>query len=271
MKRTLILIANAGTADNPAAGVNKDICDYRDFFTSDCGGAWYDSEIYQFTNTGDYLLSKKILMDLISNQRKNGSEYFLVVFCGHGGATELGDTIFELSPGNECLLSELIGMLNGVRFMLIADSCRSVDVLQEGGKIPKHGLFSQTNDNYEYKQFCRNYYDKIIQSSSTSAYTICFSADFNETAMDQGRTKGGLFSQHLLNCVFQYQPTLEKHVVDRHKKYLFRHLSAYVKQVYSIVAKVSGNRQHPTCYYKSGKDELPFVICPNLHLQDLGE
>lgn len=271
MKRTLILIANDGTADNPATGVNKDICDYRDFFTSDCGGAWYDSEIHQFANTGDYLLSKKILIDLIFNQRKKGSEYFLVVFCGHGGATESGDTIFELSPGNECLLSELIGMLNGVRFMLIADSCRSVEVLQEGGKIQTRGIFSHTEDTCEYRRLCRFFYDRIIKYSSADAYTICFSADFNETAIDGGRAKGGLFSQKLLDYVFQYQPTLEKYVVNKQKKCLVKHLSAYVKQVYSTIANVSGNRQHPTCYCKNEKDELPFVICPNLHLQDLDE
>lgn len=202
MKRTLILIANAGTAENPAAGVNKDIRDYHNFFTSDCGGAWQDSEIYQFTNTNENLLSKEVLNNVIPDLRKKGSEYFLVVFCGHGGATKSGDTIFELSPKNECLLSELADMLNGVRFMLIADSCRSVEELQEGGKVPTRGIFSHTEDTCEYRRLCRIFYDRIIKSSSTGAYTICFSADFNETAIDHGRTKGGIVFTKALGLCF---------------------------------------------------------------------
>lgn len=269
MKRTLILIANAGTPDNLAAGANKDIRDYRNFFKSDCGGAWYDSEVFSFNEKNP--LSKRILYEIIFDQRKSGSEYFLIVFCGHGGATKSGDTIFELSPGNECMLNDLTDMLRGVRFMLIADSCRSIEVLQEGGVVQKRGIFSHIEDSCEYRKLCRDYYDKIIQSSSAGAYTICFSADFKETAMDQGRIKGGLFSQKFLDCIFQDLPIIESYVVSRRKRCLYRRLSFYVDQVFPIVVKASGDKQHPQIICKDNKDELPLVVCPNWQLQDLGE
>lgn len=48
MKRTLILIANIGTPDNPAYGARKDIDDYKSFFRSDEGGAWEENEILTF-------------------------------------------------------------------------------------------------------------------------------------------------------------------------------------------------------------------------------
>ena len=84
MKRTLILIANTGTPDNPAYGARKDIDDYRSFFQSDEGGAWEENEILTFYSTDEDPLTKAFLLGSILERKKNGTEYFLIVFCGHG-------------------------------------------------------------------------------------------------------------------------------------------------------------------------------------------
>lgn len=267
MKRTLILIANAGTPSNLAEGVYKDICDYKNFFFSDNGGAWDESETLSFSSRQETALSKALLNKVILDQRNAGSEYFLIVFCGHGYATQSQETVFELSPNNNCTLSDLKKMLQGVRFTLIADSCRGVVSLHEGGKIATRRMFSQIKKDSSYRKLCRYFYDDVIQRASWGAHTICFSAGFGETASDLGPLRGGLFSQKLLDSIHQDLLTLAKSVETDGKYCEYQDLSTYVAEAYQSVIRVSGNKQHPVCICKGGKDELPFVICPNWQLQ----
>lgn len=266
MKRRLILIANTGTPSNPALGADKDIKDYKDFFISDCGGAWDDNEeIIVFHSDDPEPLSKDKLCQSILSDKKNGCEYFLIVFCGHGGTDIDGDTFFELSENNICKLSELKSLLHDKKFMLIADSCRSVVRLHEGGRISKRKTFTKVDRSY--RELCREYYNHVITKASAGAYTIGYSAAWDETAQDLGRNQGGLFSQTLLDEIHKRIPMLNKKVTDAGSEYKCMSLSACIKSMKPTVAVQSGNRQNPECASKDGKDELPFIICPIWQLQ----
>ena len=267
MKRTLILIANTGTPDNPAYGARKDIDDYRNFFRSDEGGAWEENEILTFYSTDEEPLTKTFLLDTILECQKNGTEYFLIVFCGHGGATSKGESFFELSPDEICELGTLKAILYPFKYTLIADSCRSIELLEEGGRMPAIRTFSQIVPDSPYRKLCRDYYNRIIAESSSSTYTICYAAALDETAQDFGRMHGGLFSQTLLDTVSQRIPMLRQKVLDNGWNFGFLKLSICVRNIADIVAQKSGNSQHSQCECKGGVDELPFIVCPNWQLQ----
>lgn len=267
MKRTLILIANTGTPDNPAYGARKDIDDYRNFFRSDEGGAWEENEILTFYSTDEEPLTKTFLLDTILECQKNGTEYFLIVFCGHGGATSKGESFFELSPDEICELGTLKAILYPFKYTLIADSCRSIELLKEGGRMPAIHTFSQVVSDSPYRKLCRDCYNRIIAESSSSAYTICYAAALDETAQDLGRTHGGWFSQTLLNTVSQRIPMLRQRVSDKGSFCKYVKLSACVSDIADAMAQKSGNNQHPQCECKGGVDELPFIVCPNWQLQ----
>lgn len=265
MKRRLILISNTGTPSNPALGADKDIKDYKDFFMSDCGGAWDDEEILVFHSNDSEPLSKDKLCQSILSDKNNGYEYFLIVFCGHGGTDTNGDTFFELSENNICKLSELQSLLHDTKFMLIADSCRSVVRLYEGGRIPQRKTFAKVDSSY--RELCREYYNRVIRKASSGAYTIGYSVEWNETAQDLGRNQGGLFSQILLDEVHKRILMFDKEVDNDGGIYEDMSLSGCIDLIKQKVVKLSGNKQNPECESRDGKDELPFVICSNWQLQ----
>ena len=207
------------------------------------------------------------LLGTICECKNNGTEYFLIVFCGHGGATSDGETYFELSPGEICELGELKAILYFSKFMLIADSCRRMEMLREGGRMPVIRTFSQVVPDSPYRKLCRYYYDGIIMKASSSAYTISYAVALDETALDLGRMHGGLFSQMLLNAVSRRISILRQRVSDEGAFYKYCKLSACVKGISDTVAQKSGNYQHPQCECKGGMDELPFIVCPNWQLQ----
>ena len=267
MKRTLILIANTGAPDNPAYGARKDIDDYRRFFRSNEGGAWEENEILTFCSADTNPLTKNMLLDTIGERKKNGAEYFLIVFCGHGGATSEGESFFELSPGEICESDVLKSVLDPSKFMLIADSCRSIELLKEGGRMPVLRTFSQVIPDSPYRKLCRDCYNGIITKASSSAYTICYAVALDETAQDLGRAYGGLFSQTLLKAVSQRMPMLRQGVSGEGAYCKYINLSTCVRGIAGAVAQESGNRQHPQCECKGGVDELPFIVCPNWQLQ----
>lgn len=266
MKRTLILIANTGTPDNPAYGARKDIDDYRSFFQSDEGGTWEENEILTFYSTDEDPLTKAFLLGSILERKKNGTEYFLIVFCGHGGATSKGESFFEFSPGEICELGTLKAFLYPSKYTLIADSCRSIELLEEGGRMPAIRTFSQVVPDSPYRKLCRDCYNRIIAESSSSAYTICYAAALGETAQDLGRMHGGLFSQTLLNTVSQRIPMVQQSVADEGVFCKYVNLLACVSDIADAMAQKSGNNQHPKCECKGGVDELPFIVCPNRQL-----
>lgn len=266
MKRTLILIANTGTPDNPAYGARKDIEDYESFFRSNEGGAWEKNEILTFCSTDTESLTRLGLLSTILDCVINGTEYFIIVFCGHGGATTKGKTFFELSPGEICELNDLKNILSSSKYILIADCCRGIEMLREGGRMPAIRTFCHVKPSSSYREICRNCYNTVIAKASSSAYTICYAAALDETAQDLGRMHGGLFSQTLLDVVSQRVLILRQEVSNNSALCIWTRLSACVKSVTSAVAQKSGNKQHPQCECKEGKDELPFIVCPNRQL-----
>lgn len=145
--------------------------------------------------------------------------------------------------------------------MLIADSCRSIELLKEGRRIPAIRTFRQVVSDSPYRKLCRDCYNRIIAKSSSSAYTICYAATLDETAQDLGCLHGGFFSQTLLNTVSQRIPMLQQRVANEGEFCKYVNLSACVSVITDAMAQKSGNNQHPQCECKRGIDELPFIVC----------
>lgn len=267
MKRTLILISNSGTDDNPAAGTVKDILDYKRFFMSDNGGAWEENtEIVEYKSSEDQIqLTWSLLESCI--EYRNDSEYFMIVFCGHGEAKPNGQTVLELSPGNECRLIDIINSLGNVKFTIILDSCRGVEMLREGGTHPRRLLFSETDDRSPYRGLCRKYYDLAIQCASPCNGVICYSASFRQSAIDLGKKLGGLFSQSLLTNCLSFKNQLEQHVNSKGLEFGMVTIEDCMGRVAADVTRKSGGKQVPEIEARNGVVDFPFIICPNWQLQ----
>ena len=103
-------------------GVRRDVNSYLSYFKSDIGGAWEDSEIvdknYNWSCLG---LSAELL-----NRRmdRDGLDYALIVFAGHGYAERNGEIYFELSNEEILSLTTLKSFLTTQKVLLIADSCQ---------------------------------------------------------------------------------------------------------------------------------------------------
>lgn len=263
----LILIENSGTPSYPASGITKDIRDYKDFFQSDCGGAWGDDEITEYSNNDRLPLTSESLCRIIISLKRQEYEYFVIVFCGHGGMTEKGETFFEFSPNNNCMLSDLTKVFGDTKFMLIADSCRGIVKLKEGGVLFRNERFCNSGKAHCYRDLCREYYNQIIKEAPIGTYTICFSAGFDETAQDLGKSRGGLFSQNLLNTIPSICDDMEQQVADQGYDYMYASLSDCVKRANPMVKTESRDKQHPQCFCGNVDDVLPFIICPNWQLQ----
>ena len=90
MNRKVLIISNPGKGENYCEGVNKDVENYKAFFTSALGGGWYMNEIKHLHCPNQYSVTAEL--DLMKDV-----DYSIVIFCGHGYySSNFDETIVEL-------------------------------------------------------------------------------------------------------------------------------------------------------------------------------
>ena len=191
MSRKLIMILNDGGRGNYLPGVETDARNYLDFFHLPEGGSWGDDEIHIYRNNCTFVM----LNSYILQQRHEGLQYVVIVFCGHGYADDHDMTFFELSPGHEASLRQMKDIVRETRCLMIADSCR-VTVLAEGGRIPDERMFSEDIFGNDYRRECFRLYDESFRGLNRGHFTIGMAASIGQSAGEN--ENGGYYSKALL-------------------------------------------------------------------------
>lgn len=248
MKKHILLISNPGEkgADNYCNGVNVDIENYYNYFTSPLGGAWYPSEITHLDRT-----TVSGLKSTLSKMKDN--DYLKVIFCGHGyysgGRTS---TILELKTKEEIDSIELRGIVP--KQTIILDCCRKIypDIILEArmAKLAKSFSFSDLNS-----QDCRRYYEETIRNCSPGVI-VTYGCNINEVAGDSS-SQGGYFSSCLLKACKKIH---ENSNVDIKTNYYAYNIVKVFNEAVPLVQKLSGNTQNPQIEKPRSDPYYPFAI-----------
>ena len=267
MRRKLYLIISDGGGNAPLRGVHIDKDNFLNFFKSPEGGAWKDDEILVFENN-DFDLAILKINDLNARINKKPIDFYLIVYCGHGFTDQHKQINFEVRPDNYLKLNDLLGAVAKSRCLVIADSCRAIYHLQEGGRIADTRLFSTSEDarNSAYANLCRNDYNEMVEATPSTMQVVYFSNSDNETANENPRV-GGFYSHELLAAAkrqIDEIKTLQQH--DNQSYYVS--IDDVHSEAARKVAIKTHDRQHPEIYQDCrSKARLPFVVVPHWQLQ----
>lgn len=251
LKKRLLLIYNEGIINTQSylKGVLADVENYQHFFRSLEGGAWNDREMK--------VLHKPSVQDVYSYIDENvDSDYFLIVFCGHGYYQDF-DTIFELGRGYELPLSDLRGMVKHTRSLIICDCCRvkpqrepimeslnsRTVMFSEGGPIRDVGL-------------ARMIYDKAIRATDETISTIGYASSEGESAGES--SKGGYYSHSLLKAAFS-KSKISRSMTSECSRVITSFMECHNTATLAVV-KLSNDEQHPDYSTARLSIQLPFVV-----------
>ena len=155
MNRKLVLIISDGGGNTPLRGVHIDKDNYLNFFKSPEGGAWKDEEIKVFDNN-DFDKEWIHSISLVGRLEHHPIDYFLIVYCGHGFTDQYRNIHFQVRTDCDLKLDDMLEVVGQTRCLVIADSCRAVYRLDEGGRIGDMRLFSTGDDARSvYANICR--------------------------------------------------------------------------------------------------------------------
>lgn len=267
MVRKLLLIISDGGGNSPLRGVHIDKEIFLNFFKSPEGGAWKDEEINVFDeNNFDLQILKAT--DLTARLEKQPGDFYLIVFCGHGFTDENNQIHFEVRPNTSLKLEDLLSTVAKSRCLVIADSCRAIYRLQEGGRIANQRLFSTSAEarNSRYFELCHTMYNKLIGLTPSTMQLVYFSNSYNETA-DENPRDGGVYCHELLTAT--KRKINEIHNLQKHdgKSYYVSIDDIHQEAAATVINKTKG-RQHPEIYLNSrSKARFPFIVVPHWQLQ----
>lgn len=174
MNRRVLIIGNSAGL----AGVAKDINNYSEFFQSNHGGAWFDSEIIVRNQP-----TKSELTEILDELRDLSLEYLITVYAGHGAYQR--QTVLEINKDGEMINERDLHVCK--KQLLIFDCCRAVIVRRDESKTAGMVL-NQAAYRERYEAAVR---EAIMQK--TSLYACAIDEGAHDTA------KGGAYSVNLLD------------------------------------------------------------------------
>jgi len=266
MNRKLVLIISDGGGNAPLRGVHIDKNNYLNFFKAPEGGAWKDEEIKVFDNN-DFDKEWIHSISLLGRLEHHPIDYFLIVYCGHGFTDQYGNIRLQVRTDCDLKLYDLLAAVGPTRCLVIADSCRAVYRLDEGGRIGDMRLFSTSDEarRSAYTNMCRTAYNECLAATPATMQMVLFSNSFGETA-DENKN-GGLYSFAMLKAAKAEISRI--HTLQEHDA------NSYMVDVDTIheaakqeVEQQTHQRQHPDKVLGSRScARFPFVVVPHLQLQ----
>uniref|UniRef100_UPI00352B50C3 caspase family protein n=2 Tax=Bacteria TaxID=2 RepID=UPI00352B50C3 len=153
---------------------------YQEFLQTKLGGEWHDNEIESLRNPTAIRIKQKI------NNFLNGADYTFIIFSGHGFTAIENDAQYLEVSGGDIVLYDL--KTNARRQTVILDACRGFDsvnneLLKSLDETAFIGTISST----------RQLFDRAVLSAE-AGWSILFSADVDESAVDTPEGGGYLFS-----------------------------------------------------------------------------
>lgn len=267
MVRKLLLIISDGGGNSPLRGVHIDKENFLNLFKSPEGGAWKDEEINVFDeNNFDLQILKAT--DIAARLDKQPVDFYLIVFCGHGFTDENNQIHFEVRPNTSLKLADLLSIVARSRCLVIADSCRAIYRLQDGGRIANQRLFSTSAEarNSKYSELCHAMYNKLIGLTPSTMQLVYFSNSYNETA-DENPRDGGVYCHELLTATKRKINKI--HDVQKHDgKSYYVSIDDIHQEAAATVINKTNSRQHPEIYLNSrSRARFPFIVVPHWQLQ----
>lgn len=266
MNRRLIIITNDGGKEDFLAGVSVDRQCYINYFTSPEGGAWERNEMFiPSTNTCSPAM---LYLYMLKQEALRHVDYWLIVFCGHGGATPDGKTYFSFQNGKKCFEEQIFKFRTGSRILLIADSCRSLPEYREGGTLEQsiYCCESVSGDDL-YRDLCRNIYNEKVAQVPQGSVTRGYASAFTECAEEFDDGTGGYYSQSLMVTakVEIYDALRRRIAASRTFNTEIASFSWIHTQAKQKVIELSKGKQNPTLI-TSRTSQLPFYVVPQLLL-----
>lgn len=260
MRRKLVLIIDHGE-DGNLKGVNIDRDNYLAFFKSDEGGAWEDEEISVYPD--NFNLGAFRTINRARAFRNEAYDYILIVFCGHGEETPNHILKYELHPGIYSSLNEIQDAVGDSRCLFIADSCRYIEKIQDGGRIICFSAVTESASYSDgnYRQRCKDMYNQLVMAMPEGTFVAGLAASSNEFA-NESSTIGGYYSHSLIETSCEMRDQLR----NAHQKganipipaisFTDVHGVAYDKVV------AMNNKQHPELLTPRRTITFPMVVVP---------
>ena len=182
MNKKILLIGN----DGGLPGVKVDLENYKNYFKSNRGGKWYDSEFLKKINP-----RKDSLIASLDELKTEDLDYLIVIFSGHGGQKR--ETVLELNQASECL-SET--RFHGIakRQLTILDCCRAYSEAVEESLSDMLLRSARDGDNI------RQRFEQRILSASEQQVKL-YACSVGEFAYDT--PEGGAYSKNLIKAAVQ--------------------------------------------------------------------
>ena len=183
IRRKALIIQNPGKASDFRQGVLHDVERFCKFLTSNAGGAWEDNEITvmpadcSVNNIEEYF-----------NRTSNSTDYYLILFTGHGSYQEDKGPICWLMNGDGFNHAWLEEKVSGVPTLFLTDSCQGIEKLNEGGKIRKR-IFSAVTDSTD-RQLYRKEYDDKLRNLPKGMFVVGSSVSPGEYAEEDPKVGG---------------------------------------------------------------------------------
>lgn len=254
--RRLIIITNNGGEGNFLPGVAIDKQNYLDFFRQPESGWWQDEEIQCYDNTCSEVVLRSYIFDLRMTLRL---DYVVLVFCGHGYTNNQGQQMFELSPGNEISIQLIEQLMSYTRCLMIADSCRTIVRMEDGGRIPGDKMFTESCEDVGYKEQCRRIYHNKFMQMAKGAFCIGRATSLNQSAREDAQN-GGVYSYALLRTARDMIACRRKMI--RKPNYdpvvSFSYIHSLARET---IRQMTNSCQCPECNTIRGS-QPPFVVIP---------
>lgn len=260
MKRRIIIITNAGKvgADNYCEGVYKDKENYTSFFKSGYGGYYADVELRIFDKP-----TKSKVREELSNLTKDGIEFSILIFCGHGWySTVSNSNIFTLNDNNE-EIDSLEFRVGSKKRIVIEDNCRKAYPEYIAESLIKGfsalALSAARKQRIDPEQCKKHYIEKI--SACPEQLIIGQACSIGELAGDSSST-GGYYSSSLLKQTVDTAIS-DLQSIDLSKSYKSYNFPSSHNNAVPIVRSRSGNKQNPQIEkprINDSDDYLPFAI-----------
>jgi hypothetical protein len=237
MKRRAILIEAANLkGQNPLPGAVVDVKNYQRYLCSIDGGNWFSSEIRP--------LSKPSKSELLEEIRKaeQEAEYLFISFSGHGYTKKANPYIFPAPSVNQLTMlcindtDEIsISEINPrIKNFLIADSCRTIELLDESYESLRKSLTASVRTDREIQ--ARMMFDTTVQQAE-AGQIIAYSCGINEGA-GEDKNRGGNFSASMIESGLQLAGSGQRRIITTHETFetarmIVRKLSAQQNPEYN--------------------------------------
>lgn len=245
MKKKILIISNPGDlgAENYCEGVQRDVENYKTYFTSPGGGNWYLSEIECLEKPDKITVREKLrtMKDL---------DFSIVIFTGHGYSNE-GKTYIELRSASDSENDLCVEELKETKQkrIIIVDCCRKewkpISELNESYMAHIEKSFTRVSDT-------REIYENRIKRLDVMNI-VMYSCDLGETSGDDSR-KGGYYTSSLLKVCAEY---IEKNsnVIDS----CYLSAAEAHEKVKIYVTKLKAD-QKPQIEKPRSREYLPFAV-----------